>query len=231
MKRVRESRFLVVRAWQARREASGLLPVNFRSVSVGRRGSQRVGRVGRTWARDARVLGRYARGHSVATRACRRARRAEHLVATRAYLVVTRAWSTRDARAFGSLRAARVDARRAGIWSLCARVDARRAGIWSLRARVDPRRARMPLDRPLVFPPRGAFATRPPVWRIKSRALRERRLEKIWTLEQLAKQTGLSARTLGDLEKSDRLVHAWRRSSSSPRRSASLRARSRPGPA
>jgi DNA-binding Xre family transcriptional regulator len=44
------------------------------------------------------------------------------------------------------------------------------------------------------------------VWRIKSKSLREHRLEKMWSVEQLEKASGVSARTIFDLEKEDRAV-------------------------
>jgi transcriptional regulator with XRE-family HTH domain len=44
------------------------------------------------------------------------------------------------------------------------------------------------------------------VWRIKSKALREHRLEKMWSVEQLEKASGVSARTIFALEKEDRAV-------------------------
>jgi len=44
------------------------------------------------------------------------------------------------------------------------------------------------------------------MWLIKSRALRELRQEKLWSLEQLAEKSGISLRTLVALEKGDRPI-------------------------
>ena len=44
------------------------------------------------------------------------------------------------------------------------------------------------------------------MWLLKSRALRELRQEKLWSLEQLAEKSGVSLRTLVALEKNDRPI-------------------------
>lgn len=65
-------------------------------------------------------------------------------------------------------------------------------------------------ERTLTFANERSLARRvlppPPVWRIKSKALREHRLEKMWSVEQLEKASGVSARTIFALEKEDRAV-------------------------